>query len=200
MKNIILIDFDGVIRQWPGDEVTQAEQALGVTQGSLYKAAFSHDLLHLAVCGDISHQQWCDRATQQLTRCWGAQAAKTLVETWQQSEWLIDTELLQGLRRFAPESKLVLVTNGTSQLESDLIRAQLHDSFDLIVSSAHIGVAKPDRLYFEIALQLAGGLPIHAIFIDDSQTNVAAAELMGIDSLVHTSREATLAFVHRYFA
>ncbi|WP_100086107.1 HAD family hydrolase [Vibrio sinaloensis] len=200
MKSIILIDFDGVIRQWPGDEVTQAEQALGVTPGSLYKAAFTNDLLNLAVCGEISHQEWCDRVTTQLARCWSQKTAEELVDTWQQAKWQIDTELVAGLRHHAPESKLVLVTNGTSQLEADLASANLLDSFDLVVSSAHIGVAKPDRLYFEVALQLAEGHPVHAVFIDDSHTNVATAKAMGIDSLVHTNKDETLAFVRSHFS
>ncbi|MDN3684988.1 HAD-IA family hydrolase [Vibrio sinaloensis] len=71
------------------------------------------------------------------------------------------------------------MTNGTSQLEADLASANLLDSFDLVVSSAHIGVAKPDRLYFEVALQLAEGHPVHAVFIDDSHINVATAKSNG---------------------
>lgn len=199
MKSIVLIDFDGVIRQWPGDEVTQAEAVLGVSQGALYSCAFSTELLNLVVCGEISHQQWNDKVIEQLAQHWGTDAAAELVKVWNQAEWFVDIPLLEGIRQHAPDSKLVLVTNGTTQLEADLAAVQLQDSFDLVVSSSHIGVAKPDRLFFEIALQLAGGSPVNAIYIDDSEINVAAAKAMGIDSHVHTSRAETLAFVRESF-
>ncbi len=199
MKSIVLIDFDGVIRQWPGNEVSQAEAALGISQGALYSCAFSTELLNLAVCGEISHQQWCDRVTEQLARHWGEETAAQLVKIWNQAEWFIDTPLIEGIRQHTPESKLVLVTNGTSQLEADLASVSLQDSFDLVVSSSHIGVAKPDRLFFEIALQLAGGNPVNAVFIDDSEANVAAAKAMGIDSHVYNNSDDALAFVREHF-
>ncbi|WP_159737512.1 HAD family hydrolase [Vibrio atypicus] len=195
MKSIILIDFDGVIRQWPGNEVNQAEALLGITQGALYSCAFSNELLSLAVCGEITHQQWCDKVTEQLARSWNRDAAVQLVKTWNQARWDIDWALLEGIRNHSPDGKIVLVTNGTSRLEEDLTVSKLDGHFDLVVSSSHIGVAKPDRLFFEIALQLAGGCPHNAIFIDDSATNVSAAKAMGIDSITHINRDETLAFV-----
>ena len=199
MKNIVLIDFDGVIRQWPGQEVAQAEALLGIPQGQLYKCAFAKDLLNLAVCGDISYQQWCDRVVELLARRWGYEVAAQLVKVWVQAQWHVDTALLEGIRHYAPGSKLVLVTNGTSQLDADLNSASLQNSFDLVISSSDIGVAKPDRLFFEIALQLVGGSPTNALFIDDSEVNVAAAKAMGIDSHVYTNRDNALNFVRQYY-
>ncbi len=50
---------------------------------------------------------------------------------------------------------------------------------DLIIISGLEGVAKPDERIFEILLERTGRQAAECLFVDDSLTNVAAAEKMG---------------------
>ncbi len=50
-----------------------------------------------------------------------------------------------------------------------------------IIDSSEIGIRKPDRRIFEVALLKLGGIdPTRAIFVDDFAANVEAAEALGM--------------------
>jgi 2-haloacid dehalogenase len=55
------------------------------------------------------------------------------------------------------------------------------------VVSGFEGVAKPDRRIFEILLERFGLDPARTLFVDDSQTNVAAAAELGIVARLFTT-------------
>ena len=62
--------------------------------------------------------------------------------------------------------------------------------FDLLdgwVISGHEGVAKPDQAIFEILLCRYGLEPAATVFIDDSQSNVAAAAKLGVVAIEFTT-------------
>ncbi|MEN8162128.1 MAG: HAD-IA family hydrolase, partial [Myxococcota bacterium] len=57
--------------------------------------------------------------------------------------------------------------------------------FEVIVDSSEVGVRKPDPRIFELTLERLGGLePEQALFLDDAASNVAAAERLGIRSVL----------------
>jgi putative hydrolase of the HAD superfamily len=61
-----------------------------------------------------------------------------------------------------------------------------------VVSSARVGVAKPDRRIYEIAAELAGVAPERCLFVDDRLENVTAAIGLGMTG-VHFRGVADLA-------
>lgn len=73
-----------------------------------------------------------------------------------------------------------------------LVRARFDelDLFEKIFVSGEHGCAKPDERYYHIALD-GIGLPVeHLVFIDDNQRNIAAAEKLGLTSLVFSDAKA----------
>ena len=66
LKDTILIGFDGVLRHWIGSEINDAESALGLTRGTLFSWAFSHELLLPAITGKVTHEQWHKRVKSNL--------------------------------------------------------------------------------------------------------------------------------------
>jgi len=78
-----------------------------------------------------------------------------------------------------------LLTNATDRLPGDLRRLGLDRELDVIVSSADLGVAKPDPEAFRAACDLMGMAPAMAMFVDDSAANVAAAATVGLDAHLH---------------
>lgn len=195
MKDTILIDFDGVLRHWSGTEVKDAETRLGLDSGALFAWAFSQELLSPAITGITSHEEWSERVHSKLARLYGDNIASQLITAWQSASWEIDFNFLQDLKELMPTRQLILVTNATSRLESDLKRAGLMSTFDGVVNSSQIGVAKPEHRFFEQALLVADSQAQNAIFIDDSLKNVNAARSLGIDSIHHRNAAETLGFI-----
>ncbi|WP_327090813.1 HAD-IA family hydrolase [Nonomuraea sp. NBC_01738] len=56
-------------------------------------------------------------------------------------------------------------------------------TFDAVVSSAKVGVAKPDARIYEIAAETAGAEPGRCLFIDDRLDNVEAARALGMTGI-----------------
>jgi FMN phosphatase YigB (HAD superfamily) len=65
------------------------------------------------------------------------------------------------------------------------------EAFDLVMYSSEVGMGKPDPALFRLALELLDVRPEAAIFIDDVESNVRAAEAIGIHGLVHTDWATT---------
>ncbi|NER84299.1 MAG: HAD family hydrolase [Leptolyngbya sp. SIO1D8] len=165
MKDTILIDFDGVIRHWSGTEVKDAEHRLGLDSGTLFSWAFSPPLLLPAITGIISHEEWSERVKAKLTHLYGEAISSQLISTWQAASWEINTDFLRDLKQLTSTFKLVLVTNATSRLDSDLSKAGLESAFDAVVNSSKIHVAKPELKFFEKARSLYCRQPSRAFNI-----------------------------------
>jgi epoxide hydrolase-like predicted phosphatase len=78
--------------------------------------------------------------------------------------------------------RTALVTNNVREARDRwrvLLRAD--ELFDVVVDSSEIGVRKPDPAIYHRALDLLGGIePDRAIFLDDVQSNLDAAERLGM--------------------
>ncbi|MCW4012158.1 MAG: HAD family phosphatase [Candidatus Bathyarchaeota archaeon] len=59
--------------------------------------------------------------------------------------------------------------------------------FDEIIFSGEIGLIKPDQRIFEYTLEKLGIPPNECLFVDDSKTNIAAAEKKGINTIHFTT-------------
>ena len=63
----------------------------------------------------------------------------------------------------------------------------LVDIFDVVVSSAAVGMAKPEPDIYRLVIERLGIETGEALFIDDLVRNTAAAEALGIPSIVFES-------------
>lgn len=165
---MLLLDLDGVLRRFPA------------TDPAILEVAFEPALLHAAVTGAITDEQW--RA---------AVAARVpAAVSWNDAGELIP-EAVALVRAARQRCHVALLSNATTRLENDLRLLGLDREVDAVVSSARIGVAKPDPEAFQRALDVLGYRPEHTIFCDDSAKNVAAARALGIDA-VHVPDTAAL--------
>ncbi len=62
--------------------------------------------------------------------------------------------------------------------------------FEVVVSSAEVGFAKPEPEVYHIALDRLNIQPGQALFVDDLQRNTDAAGKLGIPSIVFTTADA----------
>ncbi|NRA14242.1 MAG: HAD-IA family hydrolase [Oceanospirillaceae bacterium] len=192
MVKALFSDLDGVLRHWQTQPLWALEQQLGQERGITFKHAFDTQLLQLAITGEISHRSWLQAVEQSLGVFMQQSSAKSLVAAWYESESAIDFELLAGYRTLVASVPLLLITNATDRLNTDLADAGLSRSFDYIVNSSKLGSAKPAREIFTAALQMVGCDASEAVFIDDSKTNVLAAEQYGFKVIHFQNRDQCL--------
>ncbi len=99
-----------------------------------------------------------------------------------------DGSLLEYLKSLKPRYRLGILSNAWSDSEHE-IRERLPgllDFFDDVIFSAKVGLAKPDRRIYQLAVERLGVRPDEAVFIDDIEKNV------------HGAREAGLYAIHAH--
>jgi len=190
----LLVDFDGVLRAWPVDDL-HIEPSCGLPAGSIREAAFEPALLTSVVTGRISDETWRQELAAALSLRFPLAQVATAVERWSSPAGAIDDRVLEVLAAARERARLVLVTNATSRLGSDLATLGLGNFFHAVANSSDIGVAKPNPAMFETALSLAGTSAEHALFVDDSSRNVAEAKRLGIRSCLFQGPASLHAFL-----
>jgi putative hydrolase of the HAD superfamily len=179
----LLIDLDGVIRTWDPAGDAAVERHHDLPEGSIVAATFGDgSLLHEVVTGRISDEQWRGEVARRLAPLCGA-AAEAVVAQWSQSAGAVDAAVLAVLRSARTAGwRVALVTNATTRLREDLSRLGLEHEFDVVVSSAELGIAKPDPDVFGAACRQLAVDPAACVFVDDTAANVAAAAAVGLDA------------------
>ncbi|MFC4498374.1 MULTISPECIES: HAD family hydrolase [Streptomyces] len=188
----VLCDVDNVIRHFDSAHLEALERAAGLAEGTTKKVAFSPEVDGPLMLGHITEQEWVAAVAEGLTG---------LVED-QETAWSLGTALLESpfhadetvvalLRRARTRVPLVLVSNATTGLEADLAAMGLTDLADDVVSSARVGLAKPDPRILQLAAARAGVRPERCLFVDDTEENVEAAAALGMRA-VHYREPADL--------
>jgi putative hydrolase of the HAD superfamily len=183
-KRALLIDFDGVLRHW-GDDARRIEIAHGIPEGAIGEVAFASANLVPAITGRVSDEQWRTGIAAQLGAVHGTRQAAAAVGAWSALRGTIDSAVVALLN--SCNVPVVLVSNATTRLESDLESLGLAGLFASVVNSSRIGVAKPSQGLFLAALARAGVSAQEALFVDDSPDNVCAAAELGFESHRYTS-------------
>ncbi|MGV9879815.1 HAD family hydrolase [Streptomyces sp. NPDC003006] len=185
----VLSDLDGVIRFYDMAELEQLETAAGLPPGSTAEIAFAPETDLPLMRGEITKEQWIDSIARALADRvpWerGQELGITLAETKFRADDVV-VGLLRQVR--AAGLPVLLVTNATPWLADDLALLGLTGPaglFDDVISSADLGVTKPDRRIYETAVQRAGVAPGRCLFVDDRQENVEAARALGMTGLLY---------------
>ncbi|MBD3414318.1 MAG: HAD-IA family hydrolase [Candidatus Aminicenantes bacterium] len=96
----------------------------------------------------------------------------------------LNSSVLHTLSKLKGEKKLILLSN-TDTLHFNFIKKRYPEIFifDDYVLSYQTGSVKPEHHIFEQALKLAGDKPESAVFIDDMEENIQAAEELGLKTV-----------------
>lgn len=196
MIRAILSDFDGVIRLWHSDaELSAKELELGLPSGAVFQICFSQELLTPAITGRVTDQEWRKQVENRLAAAYGPTQARAAVQAWNEVRYTINEQVLNLLDRRSSGLKLVLVSNATTRLNSDIERAGISERFHSVINSSEIGCAKPAAGIYKAALRSAAVGAHEAIFVDDKRSNVDAAERLGIQGHHYQTVEGLASFL-----
>lgn len=186
----MLCDIDGMLRHWPVPGHADLDRLHGLPAGTLAAAAFTPSRLHPAITGKITDEQWRSTVTADIAEaCGSMDRARAVVTAWSDLMPRVDQEVVALLKRARKAVTVALVSNATTQLDSDLARQGLDVLADAVVNTAHIGVAKPDPRVYLIAAERVGA-PVHrCLFIDDTAADVTAAREVGMTALHYREPE-----------
>ncbi|MFG3442983.1 HAD family hydrolase [Nonomuraea sp. NPDC047897] len=184
----VLCDLDGVLRQFDHAVQADIEARYGLP---LMATAFDPALIKPAVLGEVTERDWAESVAVALG---GDERARQAVAEFMEVPFRVDEEVRALLARAQATMPVVLVTNATDTVEEHLDRLGLTYFADDVVSSARVGVAKPDRRIYEIAAERAGAAPERCLFVDDRLENVEAARSLGMTG-IHFRTVADLAAV-----
>ncbi|HSX02985.1 MAG TPA: HAD-IA family hydrolase [Candidatus Saccharimonadia bacterium] len=93
--------------------------------------------------------------------------------------------------------RLGIISNITAD-HAALYRQQgLTEQFDDAIFSSEVGLTKPDKRIYWLALERLGVRPHEAVFIDDNAENVAAAARLGLHAIAYTTPARLRRELHR---
>ncbi|MFH9859683.1 HAD-IA family hydrolase [Streptomyces sp. NPDC017202] len=187
----VLCDVDNVIRTFDSTHLESLERVAGLSEGTTKKVAFSPEAVGPLLLGRITEQEWVASIAAGLAGLVDEETGWALGTALLESPFRADVTVLELLRRARVRVPLVLVTNATLGLERDLEAMGLTELADEVVSSARVGLAKPDRRILELGAARAGVRPDRCLFVDDTEENVEAAAALGMTA-VHFRTAADL--------
>lgn len=177
----VLCDLDGVLRVWDPDVTAEVERRYGVADGTLLATALAPELLQPALTGAVSDDEWRRNIAVALLPDYGIDVVADLVADWSESFGAVDADvraLLAEVR--AAGVRVAIATNATTRLEADLAALGLGYEVDAVVSSARLGVVKPEPTFYFAAAKMADTEVERCLLVDDTKVNVDIANAVGM--------------------
>jgi putative hydrolase of the HAD superfamily len=186
---VCLFDLDGVIRQWSGAVIEQAEKTAGLAPGELVVIMTSVPEYEDGLIGHATFDDWCHAIEGLVAERCGAGLAHELVARWRTFRGELDPAVVALVAEVRTRVPVGLLSNAHDQLPADLALLGLSQAFDEVIGSAAVGLAKPDERIFQLAADAFGVRPAECFFADDLAPNIAAARALGMDGVVFTSAD-----------
>ena len=184
----VILDYGDVISQSPDPAAIAAMGAMFGLADDRFRQLYGA-LRHDYDRGDISaHQYWTEMA-----RAAGAEISASQVEHLREIDLAMWSRLNQSVLRWAGRLRSTgIKTAVLSNMHDDMVQKIRKDpkwaeTFDCLTLSSAVHMAKPDAGIFTYCLECLNVAPHGALFVDDREANVQAAQAMGIRGIVAAS-------------
>lgn len=183
----VLFDFGGVILTSPFEAFARYEERVGAEPGAIRRINSTNP--------DDNAWARLERAEldiEEFTAEFEAEAAE-LGHELSGAEVLaclrgeVRPEMVEAIRRLRGHHSIGLLTNnfvsGNPDWSSGGSFADLRGLFDVVVESSVVGCRKPERRFYEHALEQLGIDAREAVFLDDLGVNLKPAAAMGMRTI-----------------
>lgn len=180
----IIFDYGNTIVEFEPKNIIRR---FGVTDPgdveTLYEIVFDLDYWKKLDRGDVTQEQFKKDVLPALPERLRGTAAAIC------DEWITNLPFIDGMDTLIHRLKkdgyrLYLLSNISRHFAQNSEKIEIFKEFDGLVFSGAIGLVKPDREIFDYLLKTYGLAPGQTLFIDDNSQNVAAAQSLGIRSLL----------------
>jgi putative hydrolase of the HAD superfamily len=183
----VLFDFGGVILSSPFDAFAAYERRIGVPVGTIRSINAT----------DPDSNAWArlersEVGIDEFVALFEAEARAaghdlSGAEVLECLKGELRPQMVQAIRTLRGRFALGLLTNnfvtGSPDWSSGGSFHEIVDLFDAIVESARVGCRKPERRFYEIALEELEIAPEEAVFLDDLGVNLKPARAMGMATI-----------------
>ena len=172
-------------------------QRVGMTSIELNRLVFDSDTAIKATLGEVPVEAVWQNVAERLNLT-AAGLAEFIQEFWAGD--YCDVDLYQFIKGLREKYKTGLLSNAWSDARTAIdSRFHLLDVFDVVIFSAEVRLAKPDPRIYQLMLNKLGVQAPEAIFIDDFQENIDAANALGIHGVLfensHQARQAVMQII-----
>jgi putative hydrolase of the HAD superfamily len=198
-----VFDLGGVLERIDDFESVLAAtwlERLAMSPAEFSAALAAIDPDNLSETGQMSEAEWAARCAARLQLS-PEQQREFSANVWDWYCGELDQELMAFAASLQPRVRTAIISNSADGARrEELARYDLDKSFDPIIYSHEVGMAKPDPAIFELACSLMGVSPAQMIFVDDVPGHIAAAHSLGIHGILHRSTPETIALVSSLMA
>ncbi len=175
----LIFDFGGVITNMRWDVAREIEQQHGLERNTLLRTLYDADDWRAVEIGQGDIEVWREAAHHRLEEASG-RPLPLLHEQWRRSWGLIE-ENIALVKALRPPYRTGILSNADLTLEERLRDGLgLRHLFDDVISSAVVGMAKPEHRIYLLAAERLRLPPDECVFIDDLERNVTAAREVGM--------------------
>ena len=178
----LVFDFGGVIVNMRWDVANEIEKEYGFERSTLARALYDNELWRGVEVGKGDIEAWRLAAHRRLEEIAGKELPP-LHQRWRES-WGPIKENMELIRALRPPYKVSILSNADSSLVGRLKDGMnIHHWFDDVISSADVGLAKPDPAIYRLAADRLALSIEECLFIDDTERNVVAARETGMAAI-----------------
>lgn len=183
----MLFDFGGVILSSPFDAFATYEKRAGLAEGTVRSINATNP--------DTNAWARLERAQVDLDQFVEVFEAEALelghvvsgAEVLECLKGELRPEMVEAIRRLRERFAIALLTNnfltGSPDWSSGGSFAELVELFDVVVESSRVGCRKPERRFYELALEELDIAATEAVFLDDLGINLKPALEMGMATI-----------------
>ena len=181
----MILDYGDVISQSPDPAAIAAMAAMFGLAEDRFRQLYG-SLRHEYDRGDVTAQQYWT----EIARAAGAELSASQVERLRATDLAMWSRLNLSVLRWAGQLRSTgLKTAVLSNMHDDMVQKIRKDPtwaelFDCLTLSSVIHIAKPDAGIFRHCLECLKVAPREALFVDDREPNVQAAQALGIRGIV----------------
>lgn len=199
MANVkaVLWDFGGVITSSPFEAFMAYERRAGLPVGMIRNInTFNPDGNAWAKFerNEISRPEFC-RAFESEARALGHELSGAAVLACLQGA--PRPMMTRALARVRARYRVACLTNNVAGADRPPDQAaeiaRIMDLFHHVIESSKVGLRKPERGFYELALATVGAAPEEAVFLDDLGVNLKTAREMGMTTIKVVAPEPALA-------
>ena len=192
----VIFDIGGVLFQ-QADKSRQRrwEERLGLDENMLGRCIWTMPISHQAEIGQASEDDvWS--AVAERFQLNPAQAAALRGDFFSGGQW--NDRLIGYAQTLRPRYKTGIISNAWPNARTSVREHISEVGFDDLIFSAEVGLAKPDRCIYALALERLQIQPAEAIFVDDVEGNVEGARAIGMTGLCFENTEHTIELIELY--
>lgn len=179
---VVIWDMGGVLLRSEGRKARLGlSEKYNVPLDELYALVFNSETAQRATVGEIDESEVWNDVGKRLNIT-GNELKHFQDQFWADDR--LDEDLVQFIRSLKVDYKTALLSNAWSGARNVLtVLRPCIDAFHFSIFSCEVGLAKPDPAIYHKMLAMVGVEPQEAIFVDDVQENIDAANKVGIHGI-----------------